>query len=163
MLPRSVPAIVIGIAVYAVFLQWGLNGTPLGFILAHTSLALPFVVISVTAGLRTLDERLETAGASLGAGAWSRFRRIVLPLIAPSVLSGALFAFITSFDEVLVSLFLQSPFLRTLPLKMFSSIQDQIDPTIAAAASLIFIVATAIVLLNAIPRKKKGARRVIPQ
>lgn len=153
--PRVVPTVIVAVAVYPVFLVWGLTSTVTGFVLVHTALAIPFVVISVAAGLQTFDERLETAAANLGSNQWRRFRRISLPLLMPSIASGAVFAFITSFDEVIVSLFLQGPFLRTLPVKMFSSIQDRIDPTIAAASTLILCLATMLILGSLVFRKGK--------
>jgi putative spermidine/putrescine transport system permease protein len=119
-----------------------------GFVIAHTALAIPLVVITMTAGLQMLDERLELAAASLGANRFRQILRVTAPLMLPSILTAAVFAFVTSFDEVIISLFLQSPFLRTLPVKMFSSIQDQIDPTIAAASTLIFLVATVTITVS---------------
>jgi putative spermidine/putrescine transport system permease protein len=102
----------------------------------------------MTAGLQMLDERLELAAASLGANRFRQILGVTAPLMLPSILTAAVFAFVTSFDEVIISLFLQSPFLRTLPVKMFSSIQDQIDPTIAAASTLIFLVATVTITVS---------------
>nr|AAO34628.1 unknown [Dickeya chrysanthemi] len=106
---------------------------------------LTFVVITVTAVLKNYDQNLTRAAASLGAPPMLAFRRVTLPLIAPGVFSGALFAFATSFDEVIVTLFLASPRQRTLPLQMFAGIRENLDPTIAAAATM--MVAAALVLL----------------
>ncbi|HWN35257.1 MAG TPA: ABC transporter permease subunit, partial [Pseudonocardia sp.] len=89
----------------------------------------------------------ELASASLGAGRWATFQQVTLPLVAPGVLAGALFAFVTSFDEVVVSLFIQSPYLQTLPVKMYASVSRDTDPTIAAAASMIIVLTTALVLV----------------
>ncbi len=96
MAPQIVPNIVVAVAIYAIFLRWGLTGTTLGFVLAHVCLALPFVLVAVTASLEGLDRRLEHAAASLGANPWQTFFRVTLPAIRPGVLSGAVFAFATS-------------------------------------------------------------------
>ncbi|WP_214414545.1 ABC transporter permease [Sphaerisporangium fuscum] len=144
--PMIVPGVVLAIGTYAVFLKFQLVGTLAGFVMAHTVLALPFVIIPVTASLRGFDRRLENAAASLGAGMWTAFRTVTLPLVAPGVASGALFAFVTSFDEVVVSLFIQSPYLQTLPVKMYASVTRETDPTIAAAATMIIVLTTTLVL-----------------
>ncbi|MER7498751.1 ABC transporter permease [Nonomuraea pusilla] len=143
--PMIVPGVVLAIGTYSVFLKLQLVGSLAGFVMAHTVLALPFVVIPITASLRGFDRRLESAAASLGAGAWTTFRTVTLPLVAPGVASGALFAFVTSFDEVVVSLFIQSPYLQTLPVKMYASVTRETDPTIAAAASMIIVLTTTLV------------------
>ena len=146
--PIIVPVVVVGVGLFAVYLKWRLAGTIGGFVAAHTALALPFVVVTVGASVRTLDRRLELAAANLGAGPWTTFRTVTLPLIRPGVIAGALFAFITSFDEIVVSLFLQSPSVRTLPVQMYSSVTRDIDPTLAAAASMIIVFTTSLILLS---------------
>lgn len=143
---RAPPHGVFAVGVYAVFLKLRLVGSPLGFVAAHTVLALPFVIIPVSASLRTFDRRLELAAANLGATRWTTFRTVTLPLVAPGVASGALFAFVTSFDEVVVSLFIQSPYLQTLPVRMYSSVTRETDPTIAAAATMIITLTTALIV-----------------
>ena len=135
--PMIVPLVVTAIAIYSVFLNWHIVGTALGLVAAHTVLALPFVVVTVGASLRSFDRRLEDAAASLGAGPWATFWRITLPGIRAGVLGGALFAFATSFDEVAVSLFLTTADFQTLPVQIFNGINRQIDPTIAVVSSLI--------------------------
>lgn len=144
--PMIMPGIVVAIAVYAVFLRWQLTGTVLGLVLAHVTLAIPFVITTVTASLSGYDRTVETAAASLGANPVTTFRRIVLPLVLPGVASGFAFAFVTSLDEVVIALFLQTPDVRTLPVQMYNSITLEIDPTIAAASSLM-VVATTLALL----------------
>lgn len=153
--PMIVPGIVVAVAVYAAFLQWGLIGTPLGFIVAHTILAIPFVVVNVSAALAGFDRTLERAAAGLGASAISTFRRVTLPLIAPGVLSGAVFAFVTSFDEVVVSLFVQSPRLQTLPVRMFTSVTNEVDPTVAAASTVVITLTTALLSLAAVLKRSR--------
>lgn len=155
--PLIVPGIVVAIAVYAAFLQWGLIGTPVGFITAHTVLAIPFVTVNVGAALDGFDRTLERAAASLGASGSATFRRVTLPLIMPGVLSGAVFAFVTSFDEVVVSLFVQSPQLQTLPVRMFTSVTNEVDPTIAAAATVVVTLTTALLALAATLRRSRRA------
>jgi putative spermidine/putrescine transport system permease protein len=153
--PLVVPVVIVAIAVFGVYLRWQLSGTVLGFVMAHTALALPFVIITVSASLRGFDRRLELAAANLGASPATTFRKVTLPLILPGVLSGALFAFITSFDEVVVALFLQSPDVRTLPVQMFTSVTREVDPTIAAASTMILVLTTALLVLFAFTRRQE--------
>lgn len=140
----AVPGIILGVGMYAVFAYFHIIGTTIGFILAHALLGLPLVIVSVTATLSSLDRQFERAAEGLGAGPFTVFRKITLPLIAPGVISGALFAFVFSFDEVMVSLFVKSPFLETLPVKMYASVTDSTDPTIAAAAVMVLTFTTAL-------------------
>jgi putative spermidine/putrescine transport system permease protein len=151
--PMIVPVIIIAVATFGVFLRWQLVGTFTGFLLAHTVLALPFVVVTVSSALRTFDDRLELAAASLGAPPLVRLRRVTLPLVLPGVLSGAVFAFVTSFDEVVVALYLQSPDMRTLPVRMYTSVTSETDPTIAAASSVVLVVTTLLILLPQVIRR----------
>ena len=148
--PMIVPGVVLAVGIYAVYLDMRLVGTWTGYVLAHTLLAIPFVVIAVGANLAVFDQRLETAAASLGASRLTTFFTITLPLILPGILSGALFAFVTSFDEVIVSLFITSPELKTLPVQIFSSMTRDADPTVAAVGSLIFLATSLIIGLGLI-------------
>jgi hypothetical protein len=122
------------------FARYGLVGTPLGLILAHTCLAVPFVVTSVTSSLAGFDRRLEMAALSLGATPIGTFWQVTFPLIRPGVVVGALFAFITSFDELIVSLFLSGTNAVTLPRRMWEDLRSAIDPTIAAVSVLTIVV-----------------------
>ncbi|MBP1326030.1 putative spermidine/putrescine transport system permease protein [Leucobacter exalbidus] len=135
--PMIVPPIIAGAGIYTFFLKSNLVGTVFGFVMVHIALALPLVVIAVNASLSGYDQSLELAAASLGAGRLKVFLTVTVPLIAPGVAAGAVFAFVTSFDEVIVSQFMVSPTLQTLPMMMYSSVTRTTDPTIAAAASLI--------------------------
>lgn len=144
--PMIVPGIVFAIAIFNALLQLRLVGTFTGFVIAHTVLALPFPIITVTAGLRSIDRDLERAAASQGANPVVAFLRVTLPLLAPSMLAGAAFAFITSFDEIVVSLFIQSSEFRTLPVKMFTSVSTESDPTIAAAATIVITLSSLLIL-----------------
>ena len=158
MAPMIVPSIVVAIAIYMVFLKWHLNGTAIGFVLAHTVLAVPFVITTVGTSLAGYDRTVETASASLGANAVTTFVRVTLPLLLPGVASGFVFAFVTSLDEVVIALFLQTPNIRTLPVQMYDSITLEIDPTIGAASSLI-VVATTLVLLIPLLRRRRPEHR----
>ena len=134
--PMIVPLVIVAVGVYFFYAPLGLTGSLLGLTLAHTALAVPFVVITVGATLQGFDHNQARAGASLGASPSVVFFRIILPLILPGVISGALFAFVTSFDEVVVALFVTGPAERTLPRQMFNGIRENISPVIAAAATL---------------------------
>lgn len=142
--PMIVPFVVVGLAVYITFLGLGLTQTTLGFVLVHTALGVPYVVINVAASLSSVDRRLEMAAMNLGASPIETFFRITLPLILPGMLAGALFAFITSWDEVVVAIFLSGPEITTLPVKMWSGIRVQIDPTIAAISTLSLLLILAV-------------------
>jgi len=146
LMPMIVPGIVIAIGIYSLFLRLGLLGTIAGFVFAHTVLALPLVIVNVMASLQGVDPRFEQAAASLGAGRARTFFSVTLPLIVPGVTAGALFAFVTSFDEIILSLFIQDPFLQTLPVKIFSSMTQTTDPTVAAVAVITMLTSIVIIL-----------------
>jgi len=145
-LPLIVPLIIYSIAVYAVFSQMRLIGHWQAIVLAHTVHAIPFVVIIVTAALRTFDINHENAAMSLGASRLQAIRRVTLPQIRPSLVSAAFLAFISSFDELIIAMFLGGSNM-TLPKKMFDNIMNEIDPTIAAVSVLQIILVTIILLL----------------
>jgi len=152
--PMVVPVVIAGVAVYLFFAPFGLTGSYVGLILAHAALGVPFVITTVTATLQGFDYNLVRAAASLGANPVLSFFRVTLPLVAPGVISGALFAFATSFDEVVVTLFLASPEQSTLPRQMFSGIRDNISPTIAAVATLLVILATLLLFVLELQRRR---------
>jgi len=156
--PIIVPQILVALVVFAVFLRMGLNGTLIGIILAHTAVALPFVVIAVSARLQGMDSRLPGVAASLGANPMSAFRRVTLPLAMPGILSGAVLAFVISLDEVVIALFLQGPRAVTLPVQMFNSVTIQIDPTIAAASSVMVVLVSVPILLAQVVTARRGKR-----
>lgn len=145
--PMIIPIVIVAVGAYLFFGRLGLVNTRLGLVLAHTALAIPFVVITVRATLAGHDRNLDRAAASLGAPPLDAFRRVTLPLILPGVVSGAIFAFATSFDEVVVALFLTAAEQRTLPVQMFSGIRDQINPTIMAAATMLFVLSISLFLV----------------
>lgn len=152
--PMIIPPVIIGIGTYVLYLKWYLDGSIIGLILAHTVLALPFVVVTVTATLSQLDPVYERAAASLGAGPLTRFRRVTLPLIAPGMSAGALFAFVMSWDEVVVSVFLTDAQTRTLPVFMWTQVRTQLTPTLAAVG--VFLTVLSIVALVSMRRLQKG-------
>jgi putative spermidine/putrescine transport system permease protein len=160
--PMVVPLVIIAVGVYFFYAPLGLTGSLLGLTLAHTALAVPFVVITVAATLQGFDLNLSRAGASLGASPAVVFFRIILPLILPGVISGALFAFVTSFDEVVVALFLTGPQERTLPRQMFNGIRENISPVITAVASLLILISvlllTTVELLRRRNERLRGLR-----
>ena len=139
--PLVTPLIISAVGMFFFYSRVGLAQTHLGLILAHTALGSPFVVITVTATLSGFDRNLMRAAASLGAGPLTAFRRIQLPLIAPGVVSGALFAFATSFDEVVTVLFIGGLEQRTIPRQMWSGIREEISPAILAVATFLFVFA----------------------
>ncbi len=140
--PMVVPVVIIGVAMYIFFAPLGLTGSYTGLVLAHAILGVPFVVTTVTATLQGFDFNLVRAASSLGANPVTTFFRVTLPLVAPGIISGGLFAFATSFDEVVVTLFLASPEQATLPRQMFSGIRENISPTIAAVATILIVLST---------------------
>ncbi|WP_423925065.1 ABC transporter permease [Candidatus Palauibacter sp.] len=144
-LPMITPVIISAAGMFFFYGNLGLGQTHLGLILAHATLGMPFVVITVVATLSAFDRNLTRAAASLGAGPVHTFRTVQLPLIAPGVISGALFAFATSFDEVVVVLFMGALEQRTIPRQMWAGIREQISPAILAVAT--FLVVFALVLL----------------
>ena len=157
--PMIVPVIISAVGMFKFYAQLDLAGTRLGIIRAHTALATPFVVITVTATLSSFDKTLMRAGASCGAPPHTVFFKVVMPLILPGMISGALFAFVTSFDEVVVVLFLASPEDRTLPLQMFSGIREMISPTITAAATVLVLISTALLVTVEMLRRRSERLR----
>jgi putative spermidine/putrescine transport system permease protein len=144
--PMVVPIVVVGVSSYLYFARWGLNDTYLGLVIVHAALGAPFVVTTVLATLQSFNHNLVKASLSLGASPLETFFRVTLPVIAPGVISGALFAFATSFDEVVVTLFLAGPEQVTLPRQMFTGIRENISPTIAAVATLLILFTTTLML-----------------
>lgn len=155
--PMIVPPIVSALAFYKLFSKTGLLDTFLGVILAHTVLAAPYVVVAVSASLATLDLRQEQASRSLGASPFQTIRWVIVPQIAPGVVTGAVFAFLVSWDEVVVTLFVAARAVYTLPRKMWDGINERVDPTIAAAATTLFLIMLLLIGLQAL-RAAKAAQ-----
>ncbi|QLH13070.1 ABC transporter permease [Paracoccus pantotrophus] len=148
--PSIIPIVVVAIGIFFLFSRLGLNNTILGLTLAHTCLALPFVVITMNAGFQRFDFTLVTASRSLGAGSVRTFLTIALPNVIPSVVTSAMLAFITSLDEVVVALFITSGANSSLPRRMFASLRDDLDPTVAAASALLILLAIVFVAISSI-------------
>jgi len=153
MSPIVAPVIIVAAAIFGVYRIWNLSGTLTGFILAHTVLTVPYVVSTVLASLQMVDVQYEQAALTLGASPWVAFRRIVLPLILPGVLSGLLFAMIISFDELVVSLFISSPTVRPVTVQMWSDVLGDINPTIAAIGTLLFLFSLLVLFAEAVMRR----------
>jgi putative spermidine/putrescine transport system permease protein len=152
--PMIVPLIIIAAGMFFFYTQFNLVGTFTGLIIAHAALGVPFVIITVTATLAGFDRTLFVAGLSLGASPVKVFFDVVIPLIRPGVISGGLFAFVTSFDEVVLVLFLAGPEQRTIPRQMFSGLREQINPTILAVATLLVVLSAALLFtLEALRRR----------
>lgn len=149
MSPMFVPHIVVALALYLYFSYLRVGGTMLSLVLAHTMLIVPFVMVTAFAGLRHVDRNLEIAAAVMGAGRATILRRVTLPLLMPSILSAGLFAFLLSFDEVVVSYFIAGVQQQTLPVKMYSSIHWEISPVLAAVSSLLTLLSLAVCLAAA--------------
>lgn len=158
--PMIVPVVISGVGMYFFFAKLGLVASFAGLMLAHAVLAVPFVVITVTATLKHFDGNLVRAASSLGASPFHAFRTVTLPLIAPGVISGALFAFVFSFDEVVVALFISGPGQRTLPRQMFDGLRDNIDPSILAMSTLLVLVSIVLMGGGALVQARAAARRI---
>ncbi|MCY4244952.1 MAG: ABC transporter permease [Gammaproteobacteria bacterium] len=162
--PMIVPLIISACGMFFFYSRVNLQGTFIGVILAHAALGTPFVVITVTATLVGFDHSLTRAAVSLGASPARAFFKIIVPLILPGVISGALFAFITSFDEVVVILFVGTVEQRTIPWQMFSGIREQISPTILAVATLLIIVSMLLLTsVEMLRRRGEKLRGITPQ
>jgi putative spermidine/putrescine transport system permease protein len=152
--PLIVPVVVIAIGMFGVFVQWRIAGSLLGLVLAHTALALPFVIVNVGTSLRTIDRNLELAAANLGADPRRSFLHVTLPLILPGVLAGAIFSFITSWDEVVVAIFMTTARFRTLPVEMWEQVRQVVDPTVAAVSTTLLVVTTTLLVLLFVVRRR---------
>ncbi len=156
--PMIVPLIISAAGMYFFYSRIGLQGTYIGVVLAHAALGVPFVIITVTATMVGFDQSLTRASANLGAGPVRTFFKVQMPLILPGVISGGLFAFITSFDEVVVVLFVGSASQKTLPWQMFIGLREQISPTILAVATILVVV--SILLLTTVELLRRRSERM---
>ena len=159
--PMIVPLIISGTAIFFFMAKVGLAATHTGIIIAHIILGTPFVVITVTATLTGFDHSVTRAAASLGSNPVNTFRKITLPLIMPGVISGALFAFVTSFDEVIVVLFLAGLENTTIPIQMWVGLREQLSPTILAVATCLIIMSTLILVSAELLRRRSDRLRGI--
>tara|TARA_B100000965_G_scaffold139960_1_gene116533 strand:+ start:211 stop:1065 length:855 start_codon:yes stop_codon:yes gene_type:complete len=159
--PMIVPLIISGTAIFFFMAKVGLAATHTGIIIAHIILGTPFVVITVTATLTGFDHSVTRAAASLGSNPVNTFRKITLPLIMPGVISGALFAFVTSFDEVIVVLFLAGLENTTIPIQMWVGLREQLSPTILAVATCLIVMSTLILVSAELLRRRSDRIRGI--
>jgi putative spermidine/putrescine transport system permease protein len=155
--PLVLPRIIIAVALFYLYARLGLVGTITGLVLGHTILAVPYVVITVMAVLKNYDERLDHAAWSLGASKWSTLWRITLPQIRGGVLAGFLFAFITSFDELTIALFISGGSASTLPRQMWNDLLLQVNPTLAAVSTIILVFVTLFMLAAELLRRRAVA------
>jgi putative spermidine/putrescine transport system permease protein len=158
--PLVVPVVIVAVGVYFAFAKAGLVDGYLGLMLAHAALGAPFVLVTVLSTLSGFDRNLLNAAASLGAPPWLAFRKVALPILFPGVFSGALFAFATSFDEVVVALLLTGPGQRTLPRQMFAGINDNISLTITAAGTLLVLLACLLLIVGEWLRRRSERLRM---
>lgn len=160
--PLMIPVVVLALALYLYFSKLDLVATWFGIIFGQTILAIPFVLVNVYASLQNYPLTLERAASTLGAGSGTIFRRIMLPLIRPGVLAGALFAFMISFDEVVIALFLSGPGVSTLPVKMWHSLRFSVSPTIAAVSTMITTLSVSLFLIGDFLHRRSLAKRNRP-
>lgn len=161
--PIMVPVILIAIGVFFLYARLGLNNTILGLVMAHSLMAIPFVVITVAAGLKSYDMNQEMVARSLGASRLKAFLTVTLPQIKFSIISGALFAFIVSLDEVVIALFISGGEKATITRRMFNALRDEIDPTIAAISTVLIAVSILLLTLAQIFGQKKESRTQIQE
>ena len=161
--PMIVPLIIIAAGMFFFYTRFNLVGSYVGLIIAHASLGVPFVIITVTATLTGFDRSLYFAGLSMGSSPLKVFWDIVIPLIRPGVISGGLFAFVTSFDEVVLVLFLAGPEQRTIPRQMFSGLREQINPTILAVATLLIVISILLLITLELLRRRSARIRGVEE
>lgn len=154
--PLIIPVIILAVGVFYLYVRLNLVNTMAGLVLAHAALAIPFVVVTVSSGLKQYDMNQERVARSLGANRWTAFRTVTLPQLKSSILAGALFAFITSLDEVVIALFVAGGDTTTLTRRMFTGLRDEVDPTIAAISSLLIVLSVLLLsLLQFVGRRKE--------
>jgi putative spermidine/putrescine transport system permease protein len=156
LLPLVVPTIIIAAAVFGVFRPLGLQGTYFGLIVAHVMLTIPYVFTLTLAALQTVGPNVEGAALTLGASPTRVLFKITVPMIAPSITSGLLFAAVMSFDELVVSMFLSSPTIRPVTVQMWSDVQGSVDPTIAAISTTFFFVTLCLLLIDHLVMRQSG-------
>ena len=152
--PIIVPVIILAVAIYYLFADYGLIGTRTGLVLAHLLLAVPYVIVVVSASLERIDMSLEQAAWTLGAGKVRAFVKVALPLLRPAVFTGALFAFLASFDELVIAIFISGTSATTLPKRMWDGIREEIDPTIAAVAAMLIALSLVLLLCAEVIRRR---------
>jgi putative spermidine/putrescine transport system permease protein len=155
--PMIVPPIIIAVGIYFFFAKLRIIGTEVSLVMAHSILAIPFVVINVSAMLKGLNQNIEQAALNLGANRFQAFFYITLPIIRPGIVSGGILAFITSFDELIIAIFISGSSAVTLPKRMWESLRIETDPTVAAVSSLLIGMSIAILLSVELLRRRGAA------
>ena len=156
--PMIVPLIVLGLAYYVFLAKLGLIGTKLGLVIAYTPLTLPFAVLPISATLRGFDRSLEHAALNLGANRFQTFMKITVPIIRPGVITGALFAFMIAFDEVVIALFICGSTAVTLPKKMWDVIRYEVEPMLPAISTLLLLLAVFFLVMTGLLQRRVARR-----
>ncbi|AVO55866.1 ABC transporter permease [Ectopseudomonas mendocina] len=157
-LPMIVPLVIIAVAVYALFLKLGYTGTLLAFVISHVIVALPFTIISIINSLKLFDQSIEDAAVICGASRLQAIVKVTFPAIRPGMMAGALFAFLVSWDEVVLSVMMASPSLQTLPVKMWTTLRQDLTPVIAVASTLLIGLSLLIMIVAAVIRRRSEIR-----
>lgn len=153
-LPMIVPLVIIAVAVYAMFLKLGYTGTLFSFVVSHVIVALPFTIISIINSLKLFDQSIEDAAVVCGASRLQAVFKVTFPGIRPGMMAGALFAFLVSWDEVVLSVMMASPTLQTLPVKMWTTLRQDLTPVIAVASTLLIGLSLLVMLIAAVLRRR---------
>ncbi|MFF7705857.1 ABC transporter permease subunit [Pseudomonas sp. NPDC007930] len=159
-LPMIVPLVIIAVAVYALFLKLGLTGTLFSFVVSHVIVALPFTIISIINSLKLFDQSIEDAAVICGASRLQAVMKVTFPAIRPGMLAGGLFAFLVSWDEVVLSVMMASPTLQTLPVKMWTTLRQDLTPVIAVASTLLIALTLLVMFVAAALRRRAASRTV---
>ncbi|RMH87038.1 ABC transporter permease [Pseudomonas sp. AOB-7] len=157
-LPMIVPLVIIAVAIYALFLKLGYTGTLFAFVVSHVIVALPFTIISIINSLKLFDQSIEDAAVICGASRLQAVLKVTFPAIRPGLVAGALFAFLVSWDEVVLSVMMASPSLQTLPVKMWTTLRQDLTPVIAVASTLLIGLSLLIMLIAAALRRRNEPR-----
>ncbi|RDE08593.1 ABC transporter permease [Pelagibacterium lacus] len=151
--PMVLPVVILAVALYAGFLRLGINGTLTGFVIAHLIVALPFSIINISAALETFDPAIEDAAVLCGASPWEARYRVTLPAISHGLFSAAIFSFLISWDEVVLAIFMASPTLQTLPVRVWTTLRQDLTPVIAAVSTLFVVLTIVLMVATALIRK----------
>lgn len=155
--PMILPVVVLAVALYALFLQLGLAGTTVGFIIAHLLIALPFSIISIGNALEGFDKSIEDAAILCGASPWEARIRVTVPAVSHGIFAAAIFSFLASWDEVVLAIFMASPTLQTLPVKIWATLRQDLTPVIAAASTILIAFTILLMVVAALFRKGRKA------
>jgi len=153
--PMILPVVVLAVALYALFLKLNLAGTTLAFVIAHVLIALPFAILSIGNALEGFDKSIEDAAILCGASPWQARFKVTLPAIKHGIFTAAIFSFLASWDEVVLAIFMASPSLQTLPVKIWTTLRQDLTPVIAAASTLLIVFTIILMALAAIFRREK--------